>query len=312
MRWIQKLTGLLILFLSANVLFCQELVTKDQEDQIVSTLEGFLENSGKAINYAVAIDFTSWDLEGKNLGEPTVLRGEVVIYLSEVDKFRRVTYWREVVNEGVVVEQPWRTELTRKGVISTPTIRGSEPAISYSFLASFDPLEIAAGTYTAFGESACKTGYFMSKVDIKNVLSCKSDANGNLSFVSQLWPDCQMSTTCSRKQGGMPVRTSTRLSMDMKSGRLKATKRIPEYNFLLCETLAKWENIGELWVPTWVQMDKIYGVGKSETKRRYEFELRWVVGDGLDKLDKKRFESNDLKIEPLMFEEVRKAALPRP
>ena len=83
--------------------------------------------------------------------------------------------------------------------------------------------------------------------------------------------------------------------MDMKSGRQKVTKRTTDYNFSLCDTIAKWEHLEDVWVPSWVQMDKVYGVGKSETKQRYELELHWVVGSAIDKLDTKRFESNDLK-----------------
>ena len=305
----------LILFLlvfTVDAMAFQETISSQQEAMIVDALDGFSANSGKCDHYAVAIDFTSWDLEGKDIGVPYELHGEVMIFMDEKTKFRRVTYRREVVNSEQSVQLPWRTEIRDKGLLKTIATNGAEKTKSLSFLANFDPFEISVGTWDSVNEGICNTGYFVSSVDVENVVFSKTDAIGNLAFVFQRWPNCQKTIAMSEKQGGLPVKTMMKLAMDKKTDRLKVSKNPRDYNFLLGVTNCKWEKFEDFWVPTWIQMDRVYDDEKGEAKKRYQFELRWSLGESLKKFDRKRLESFDTKIETLLFNEIRLASVVGP
>ncbi len=84
------LVPLLLISFTTNALAFQEAISSEQEAEIVNALDEFAANSGKCDHYAVAIDFTAWDLEGKDIGIPYELQGEVLIYIDEKRKFRRV------------------------------------------------------------------------------------------------------------------------------------------------------------------------------------------------------------------------------
>ena len=291
-----KATVLLILFcFPIRAVAFQDIITSDQEADIVDSLDAFIANSGKCDHYAVAIDFTCWDLEGSAIGIPVGLSGEVLICLNEKEKFRRVTNRREVINAGESVELPWRTEFRRKGLITTLVPSGEERANSISFLSKFDPFEMSVGTYDAICEGICDAGYLVSSVDVEKTVWCNADTNSNLTFVFQRWPNFQERITFSKKQGGMPVKTSTRLAMDKKTKRPRVSKDRRDYNFLLSDTNCQWSKFEDIWVPTWIQMDRVYGDESTATKRRFEFELRWVLGAALEKIDRKKIERPDVK-----------------
>jgi hypothetical protein len=281
----------------------QAQVDLDHEADIVESIDNFVENSGKLREYAAAINFSSWDFELADVNGPTELRGEIMLYVNEESKFRNVTYRREVRTQGGVIANPWNTELRVKGDVFTLNGRGKEPAKSTNLLCKFDPFELSVGIYDDFLNGACATGYLVSLVDTKQLVAVKSDYR-NLSYTLQRWPENRRTVVTSKKVGGMPIFLSSIVSIDPKTGRNRPSRVSNDFNFLLGETFTDWIQKAGIWLPSSIQMDRIYSLGDKKAKRRYEFAFAWLIGDSLSKFDRKKFESTKVEIQSQLFTEV--------